>query len=98
VNVEFQSAGMDNLSLGYHTEINLYRVIKEGLNNIWKHANAKNANFKIISSFPNILLRIEDNGRGFDVDSRLLKTLSEKRMGLKSMEERVALLQGKMSI
>jgi len=98
VSVEFQSAGMDNLSLGFHTEINLYRVIQEGLNNIWKHANAKNANVRIISSYPNILLRIEDNGRGFDVDKRLLTALSEKRMGLKSMEERVALLQGKMSI
>jgi signal transduction histidine kinase len=51
-----------------------------------------------VASSPNIILRIEDNGRGFDVESRLARSLKEKRMGLSSMEERVNLLGGTIKI
>ncbi|SPD75660.1 hypothetical protein PITCH_A700030 [uncultured Desulfobacterium sp.] len=47
---------------------------------------------------PNIILRVEDNGKGFDVERRLADAIDEKRMGLRSMQERVSLLQGKMTI
>jgi PAS domain S-box-containing protein len=98
VNIDFSSAGMDNMALGFDTKINLYRVIQEGLNNIWKHANAGKAVVRFVSSHPNIILRIEDNGSGFNLDDRLVKAVKEKRMGLRSMEERINLLQGTMSI
>ncbi|MBC2710175.1 MAG: PAS domain S-box protein, partial [Desulfosarcina sp.] len=71
VNVHFNAAGMDNLRLNFETEINLYRLVQEGLNNIMKHADAADAFVKLIAASPNIILRIEDNGRGFDVEHRL---------------------------
>jgi signal transduction histidine kinase len=43
-------------------------------------------------------LRIEDDGKGFDMKDQLVTAMTEKRMGLRSMEERVSLLQGKMRI
>ncbi|MGD8771231.1 MAG: hypothetical protein PVJ06_14415, partial [Desulfobacterales bacterium] len=43
-------------------------------------------------------LRIEDDGKGFDVRTRELELDKEKRMGLRSMKERVKLLQGRMTI
>ncbi|MBW1829503.1 MAG: PAS domain S-box protein, partial [Deltaproteobacteria bacterium] len=98
VSVDFNSAGMNNLTLGFDAKINLYRVIQEGLNNIWRHANAGKAVVRLVSSHPNIILRIEDNGSGFNLDDRLVKAANEKRMGLRSMEERINLLQGTMSI
>ncbi len=49
-------------------------------------------------SSPNIILRIEDDGKGFDVKNRLVTAQNEKRMGLRSMEERVSLLEGKMKV
>ncbi len=73
-------------------------MIQEGLNNIRKHADATNATIRMIASFPDIILRIEDNGRGFDVQNRLVSALDERHMGLRSMKERVALLDGKMRI
>jgi signal transduction histidine kinase len=96
--VEFTSAGMDDLELDFDTEINVYRLVQEGLTNVWKHADARNAKIVLVSSFPNLILRIWDDGRGFDVKRRMETITNEKRMGLRSMEERVKLLGGIMRI
>ncbi len=52
----------------------------------------------LVASFPKIILRIEDDGKGFDVRERMVTASKERRMGLRSMEERINLLQGEMSI
>jgi PAS domain S-box-containing protein len=98
LSVDFYSAGVKDLKLDFDTAINLYRLIQEGLNNINKHAQAANVIIRLVASSPNLILRIEDDGQGFDVDNRLSKALKEKRMGLSNMEERVSLLSGKMDI
>lgn len=98
VSVDFYTAGMKDLKLDFDTEINLYRLIQEGLNNIKKHAEAGHVIIRLVASSPNIILRIEDNGQGFDVARRLARSLKEKRLGLSSMQERVSLLEGTMSI
>ena len=98
ISVDFYTAGMKDLKLDFDTEINLYRLIQEGLNNIKKHAGAGHAVIRLVASSPNIILRIEDNGRGFDVERRLARSFKEKRLGLSSMEERVSLLEGTMRI
>jgi signal transduction histidine kinase len=98
VRVDFQSAGIGDLNLNYNTRINLYRLLQEGLNNVRKHADASNAKIRLISSFPNVILRIYDDGKGFDLKERLAKTSREKRMGLSSMEQRAAILMGRIDI
>jgi signal transduction histidine kinase len=89
---------MDRLKLDSESQINLYRLIQEGLNNIKKHAHAGNAVVKLVAASPHIILRVEDDGIGFDVKERELRTSAEKRMGLRSMKERVNLLGGEMQI
>lgn len=96
--VDFQAAGMDDLQIDPEIEINLYRLFQEALNNIKKHADAEHVVIRLVASYPNIILRIEDNGKGFDVEGRMLQASSEKRMGLSSMEERVSLLNGTLRI
>ncbi len=98
VPVDFQSAGLKNLKLDYINQINLYRLVQEGLTNIRKHAAASRVTVKLTAAFPNIVLRIEDNGRGFDVQRRAATAGQEKRMGLRSMQERVKLLNGQMKL
>ena len=73
-------------------------LIQEGLNNIRRHAAASRATIKLVGSYPKIILRIEDDGKGFDVEERTRTADSEKRMGLRSMAERVRLIQGEMLI
>jgi len=98
VPVDFQSAGLKNLKLEYGNQINIYRLVQEGLTNIRKHAAASRVTVKLTAAFPNIVLRIEDNGRGFDVQKRAAAAGQEKRMGLRSMHERVKLLNGQMKL
>ncbi len=98
VPVDFQSAGLKNLKLDYDIQINLYRLVQEGLTNIRKHAAAGRVTLKLAAAFPNIILRIEDNGRGFNVQKRMAAAGQEKRMGLHSMQERATLLNGEMKL
>lgn len=98
INIDFFAAGLDHLNISSDTEINLYRIIQEALWNIKKHADAENITIKLVASFPYIILRIEDDGIGFDIKTQFAEALKKKRMGLRSMEERVCLLNGKMDI
>jgi signal transduction histidine kinase len=98
VPVDFQSAGLKDMQLDYDTQINLYRLVQEGLTNIRKHAAADQVTLKLAAAFPNIILRIKDNGRGFDVKAWAAVTGREKRMGLRSMQERVTLMNGKLKL
>lgn len=98
INIDFFAAGLDDLTIPNNTEINLYRLIQEALWNIKKHADATHVTIKLVASFPHLILRIEDDGKGFNVKDRLAVASKEKRMGLRSMEQRVSLLNGKMRI
>ncbi|BBO67385.1 hypothetical protein DSCA_13150 [Desulfosarcina alkanivorans] len=98
VEIDFAAAGVDELDLEYETEINIYRLIQEALNNIKRHAGADRATIRLVASSPDIVIRIKDNGKGFDVNDRRRRALKEKRMGLQSMVERVGLLGGKINI
>lgn len=96
--VDFQSAGLNFFKLDPDTEIHLYRLVQEGLNNIRKHADTDQAVVRLLGVNPNIILRIEDNGKGFDVKARELALGDEKRMGLRSMKERTHLLGGEITV
>jgi signal transduction histidine kinase len=86
------------MTLGSLVEINVYRLVQEGLNNVRKHAQARRVKVTLVGVSPNIILRIEDDGKGFDVRARERSINGEKRLGLRSMKERVNLLQGQMTI
>ena len=53
---------------------------------------------RVVASFPTLIVRVEDNGKGFDVEKRTREALDEKRMGIKNMEERARLVDGTMRI
>jgi PAS domain S-box-containing protein len=98
IDVDFAAAGMDGLKLDFDTEIAIFRLIQEGLNNVKKHAGATKVVIRLVASSSTIFLRMEDDGKGFDVRARMASAFKEKRMGLQNMKERVGLLQGKMRI
>jgi PAS domain S-box-containing protein len=96
IKIDFSALGVNEDLLDREININLYRIVQEALNNIKNHAEATSITIKLISSFPEIILRIEDDGKGFDVKKRKVAALSEKRMGLENMKERVRLLSGEI--
>lgn len=96
--IDFTADGMDAVRLSFETRINLYRVLQESLSNACRHAAPSHITVRLIASYPHCLLRVADDGRGFDADSRLSRSLEEKRMGLWSMRERMRLLGGRLRI
>lgn len=76
-------------------EVNMYRIIQESLNNVLKHSKASAVKVEIINNEKNILMRIRDNGVGFDFSKRKNDMNS---LGLKTLKERTRLLQGIMKI
>jgi PAS domain S-box-containing protein len=96
--INFNSTGMTKIVMSGNMEIHIYRLIQEGLNNILKHADTSHADIQLMGAYPNIILRIEDAGRGFDVKEQELLSANYKRLGIRSMQERVNLLNGQMTI
>jgi signal transduction histidine kinase len=72
----------------------IYRVAQEALRNIAKHAAVKKATLTLDATGPELLLQVEDRGRGFD-PARLRLAPG---LGLSSMEERVRLIQARLSL
>jgi two-component system CheB/CheR fusion protein len=94
--VTFHSQGLGNRRLISLLETNLYRIAQEALNNIAKHSQATNAEIVLEPREDDIVLIIEDNGRGFSTGKD--KDSTGREMGLQSVRERAALMKGKVEI
>ena len=98
ITVNFTTAGFEDLHLEFNYAINCYRIVQEALNNVKKHAQAGHVDVKLLSSHPNIIIRMEDNGRGFNLEEGFQKARQDKRLGLLGMQERVSMLKGTLKI
>ncbi len=73
--------------------ITIYRIVQEALQNARKHAHAKTVTVSFVFSDSQVVLRIEDDGRGFG-RSRPLRS-GGSHLGLISMQERARSLGGR---
>lgn len=73
----------------------LFRIIQEALNNIAKHANATKTELSLIHKSNKIYLKIEDNGKGFNLQERMNQ---KNTNGIYNMRERINLLNGEFVI
>jgi signal transduction histidine kinase len=87
------SAGEFPERLSSELETALYRITQEGLTNVVKHAQAKEARVLLAPTGESVLLVIADDGRGFDLDLPV-----PRGFGIDGMRERVQLLGGKLAI
>jgi len=79
--------------------LTVFRIVQESLNNVKKHAHAKNVAISLVFQEDQLILGISDDGRGFNIDEvneRDIETNSG--FGLHSMRERVELLGGSFEI
>ena len=96
--VDVFADGLDGVEFDFDTQINIYRLIQEALSNVRKHAKASRVVIRLLGSYPNLLVRIEDDGQGADLERCQAEAGRNKRMGLWSMRERVRLLGGKITL
>jgi signal transduction histidine kinase/ligand-binding sensor domain-containing protein len=96
--IEFRSA-IDNIDdiFPKDSQINFYRMVQEGVNNILKHSGAKQATITVRREPFRILLIIGDDGKGFQlVHSNV--DLRRGGFGLVGIAERAQLLGGTAAI
>jgi PAS domain S-box-containing protein len=90
-------AEMDNL-FSQEGRITVYRIVQECLTNIAKHAQATHVSIVIRKQDGQVLFRVEDDGKGFDVKEMLGKDPTKKGLGLAAMHERARMLGGSLDI
>lgn len=79
-------------------ETALFRIVQEAISNTAKHADADNVTVMLDFNHSSILVEIEDDGNGFDVQRTLEAARRDDGFGLLGMRERVALLDGQLEI
>ena len=80
------------------SEINLYRIVQECLNNIVKHAQATEASVNLRRLPQSLHLTINDNGRGFVKTELRNGETKAGGFGLTGLSERALLLHGTLNI
>ncbi len=78
----------------HEVALSLFRVAQEAFRNIAKHSRAQHAHAELISTNGEILLRVSDDGVGFDP----ARVGAETGLGLISMRERLRLVGGELLI
>ena len=89
----------DEFRLPEKTEIFLFRMFQEMLNNIIKHSAATHIMVSLTYSPGSIfVMSVEDNGKGFDVEKVRASISSGKGVGLKSMFNRAKLVGAELKV
>jgi signal transduction histidine kinase/ligand-binding sensor domain-containing protein len=93
--IEFitETENIDGL-LSKESEINLYRVVQECINNVLKHSTATKTWLSIKRTAGGAQIICRDNGKGFDAQA----TSPRSGIGLVGMAERVRMLGGKYTM
>ena len=92
VQVQFGVAGGER-PLSPRIEAGVYRIAQEMLNNVTQHAQAEQVQMQLSFSPQSLTVLVEDDGIGFDPDQ-----LPPGRFGLVGMNERVRLLNGRLTL
>ncbi|WP_291141503.1 ATP-binding protein [Flavobacterium sp. UBA7680] len=79
-------------------EINIYRLTQEAINNAIKYAESSHIIVQLSHSETLLSVIIDDNGKGFDINSVDKKRNSESGMGLLFMKERIQYINGRVFI
>ncbi len=93
LHVKMEVHGMEK-RMNTTTEIMLFRIMQELLNNIIKHAQATEAIVQFVREDNRLSVLVEDNGKGFNTT----EADDQKHAGIDSVQSRVAYLNGKLSI
>ena len=95
---DFQASKIPKRQFSPQMEIHLYRITQEALNNVAKHAGAKQVSVILKKRGDSIILIIEDDGTGFVPGKRSIPDKSGRGLGLLGMQERATLIGGEVEI
>ncbi|HEY9070420.1 MAG TPA: sensor histidine kinase [Candidatus Ozemobacteraceae bacterium] len=99
INVYIDIEG-ERMPLPPETELAIFRVVQEAVNNAHRHASARSIHAFLTyeTSLRRLSGVVKDDGRGFDVADTRKKYTSLKKLGLLSMEERIRIAGGEFDL
>jgi PAS domain S-box-containing protein len=92
--VELVTTGFDGKLTGEEA-LAMYRVAQEALTNVLRHAEARNVTVRIIRGYPDLIMTIEDDGRGFNPGGEESRG---KGLGIIKMRERLERMGGRFKM
>jgi len=81
-----------------YTEVTIFRMIQELLNNVHKHAHATHTQVFLDFQDEMVVASVEDDGSGFDVEEIQKAIQQRKGLGLHTSQERAEMLGGRVQI
>ncbi|MEZ4890818.1 MAG: histidine kinase [Crocinitomicaceae bacterium] len=88
--IQVQNDLPDEYSISKRTELMLYRMVQELINNVMKHAQATQAWIQLSANKQELKIEVIDNGVGF--------SNAQENQGLKSIRERLKVINGAIQI
>ncbi|MEZ4835554.1 MAG: sensor histidine kinase [Caldilineaceae bacterium] len=95
---DFEVIGDPGVVLPPALEISGYRIVQEALKNVAGHAQATWGHVELIFEDEAVVVRIEDDGIGFDAHTRLHDLAQDGHYGLLGMNERARLHGGEIHV
>ena len=95
ISAELHTSGLLNDRLATDAETTLYRIAQEALNNVAKHARARNVDVMLERRSDHVILVVEDDGVGFELGE---EGESGRGFGLLGMQERATLVGASLQI
>ncbi len=92
--VDLQDDGLEKPRLPSQVETTVYRVVQEALTNVDKHACPRHVSVILERHRDQMLAIVEDDGKGFDLETMNNEGSVSQGLGLLGMRERVALVGG----
>jgi two-component system sensor histidine kinase DegS len=90
--IHFSASGTERRHDGY-LEIMLFRAVQELVSNATMHSKADTIRINIDTSEEKIVVDVEDDGKGFNVEQAM-----ESSMGIKVIKDRVEILKGSFNV
>lgn len=91
--ISFQAVNLKK-RLTFEKETVIYRIVQEALTNIAKYAQAKAVSISLTRKNATLVTTVEDNGKGFNLETSIMGGYYSQGLGILGMKERVNNLGG----
>ena len=91
IKYEFEHFGIESSRFDTKIELSLYRVCQELINNVIKHSEADFVSVQLFKSSNNLILMLEDNGKGMKSDKK------KQGIGLLNIASRIDTVNGEIN-
>jgi signal transduction histidine kinase len=86
------------VDLSKNIELALFRIVQEALINVARHADATEVRLSLLCENRLLIMTINDNGQGFDVEKTLQADSVRSHFGILGMRERASMVRADLDV